>query len=69
MDGLFDIRHEALDLGSERRSAAAEVRKALVITLAVTVLAVGALLALDALGLALFPSVEFPGLQDVGLLG
>lgn len=66
MDGLFDIRHAALDLGAKRRSAAAEVRTALLLTLSVTVVVIAALLALDAFGLAPVPPVEFPGLQDMG---
>ena len=52
MDGLFDIRHDAL----------------LLIALAVTVLTWGALLTLDAFGLAPVPMVEFP-IQNLGLLG
>lgn len=69
MDGLFDIRLDALGLPIERRSDAAEVRTALLITLAVTVLTVGALLTLGVFGIASFPAAGFPGFQDAGLLG
>jgi hypothetical protein len=68
MDGLFDNRHNALALVLERRSAATEVRTAFLLTLAVIVVTMGALLTLDAFGLAPLPMIEFP-VQNMGLLG